>query len=217
MISQQDQKFIISVVESKIQDCLIECDFDPTIKEPGHTYGEKVEEKLVKKLVNQYPEKFSSPKKKKGKGKQTRKMEDLIWNSTRSYINIKLGYEKGNGQPNMVSFTRLLKNYHSCEIDSYYIFIIDVTGKTKESLSTSLYMFNLYDYLDYVNYNYGTGQVMLKEKQFFDDYDSNKYFDNKKADIMLKLKQIDQDAYLSHIQLKAEQHKKRQEIFNEYI
>jgi hypothetical protein len=217
MISQQDQKFIISVIESKIEECLIECDFDPTIKEPGHTYGEKVEEKLVEKLVTEYPEKFSFPQKKKGKGKQTRKMEDLIWKPTADYINVKLGYEKGGGQPNMVSFTRLLKNYHSGEIDSYYIFIIDVSGKTKESLSTNLYMFNLYDYLDYVNYNYGTGQVMLKEKQFFDDYDSNKYFDNKKADIMLKLKQIDQDAYLSHILLKKDQHEKRQEIFNEYV
>lgn len=216
MISPQDQKFIISTVKDLIQECLIECDFDPTVKEPGHTYGEKVEEKLVDKLVQKYPEKFSAPEKKKGKGKQTRKMEDMIWVPTNNLTNIKLGYEKGEGQPNMVSFTRLMEKYHKGEIDSYYIFIIDVSGKMKTTLKTSLYFFNLYDYLDYVNYNYGTGQVMLKEKQFFDDYDSNKYFDYKKQDIMLKLKEIDHNAFVSHMNLKKKQHEKRQEIFNGY-
>jgi len=216
MISPQDQNFIISVVEKNIQECLTECDFDPTVKEPGHTYGEKVEEKLVDKLVQKYPEKFSHPEKKKGKGKQTRKMEDMIWIPTSALINIKLGYEKKQGQPNMVSFTRLMEKFHKEEIDSYYIFIIDVIGKTKTTLRTSLYFFNLYDYLDYVNYNYGTGQVMLKEKQFLDNYDLNKYFDYTKKDIMLKLEEIDRNAYESHRNLKQKQHEKRREIFNDY-
>lgn len=216
MISPQDQNFIISVVEKNIQECLTECDFDPTVKEPGHTYGEKVEEKLVDKLVQKYPEKFSHPEKKKGKGKQTRKMEDMIWIPTSALINIKLGYEKKQGQPNMVSFTRLMEKFHKEEIDSYYIFIIDVIGKTKTTLRTSLYFFNLYDYLDYVNYNYGTGQVMLKEKQFLDNYDLNKYFDYTKKDIMLKLEEIDRNAYESHRNLKQKQYEKRREIFNGY-
>jgi len=216
MISPQDQNFIISVVEKNIQECLTECDFDPTVKEPGHTYGEKVEEKLVDKLVQKYPEKFSHPEKKKGKGKQTRKMEDMIWIPTSALINIKLGYEKKQGQPNMVSFTRLMEKFHKEEIDSYYIFIIDVIGKTKTTLRTSLYFFNLYDYLDYVNYNYGTGQVMLKEKQFLDNYDLNKYFDYTKKDIMLKLEEIDRNAYESHRNLKQKQYEKRREIFNDY-
>lgn len=216
MISPQDQNFIISVVEKNIQECLTECDFDPTVKEPGHTYGEKVEEKLVDKLVQKYPEKFSHPEKKKGKGKQTRKMEDMIWIPTSALINIKLGYEKRQGQPNMVSFTRLMEKFHKEEIDSYYIFIIDVIGKTKTTLRTSLYFFNLYDYLDYVNYNYGTGQIMLKEKQFLDNYDLNKYFDYTKKDIMLKLEEIDRNAYESHRNLKQKQYEKRREIFNGY-
>jgi len=216
MISPQDQNFIISVVEKNIQEVLIECDFDPTSKEVGHTYGEKVEEKLVKKLVQKYPEKFSHPEKKNGKGKQTRKMEDMIWIPTSALINIKLGYEKKDGQPNMVSFNRLLKKYHKGEIDSYYIFIINVIGKTKTTLKTSLYLFNLLERLGYVNYNYGTGQIMLKEKQFFDDYDSNKYFDYTKKDIMLKLEEIDRNAYESHRNLKQKQYEKRREIFNDY-
>jgi len=127
-----------------------------------------------------------------------------------------LGYEKGDGQPNMVSFDRLLKKYSTGEIDSYYILIIDVSGKIKNNLTTNFYFFNLYDYLDYVNYNYGTGQVMLKEKQFFSNYDSNKYFNNSKKNIMRQLKEIDEIAFQSHLQLKQKQHQSRQEIFNEY-
>ena len=67
-----------------------------------------------------------------------------------------------------------------------------------------------------VNYNYGTGQIMLKEKSFFADYDSNKYFSNTKKDIMIKLSKIANEAFLSHMKLKETQHKKKQEIFNEY-
>ena len=116
----------------------------------------------------------------------------------------------------MVSFNRLVKSYHSNKIDSYYILIVDVVGKTKDNLITNEYIFNLLDYLDYVNYNYGTGQIMLKEKQFFADYDSNKCFNNSKKDIMIKLSEIDKEAFLSHMKLKETQHNQKQEVFNEY-
>jgi hypothetical protein len=219
MISKSDLDYILSKTKELISECLKEVGFDPTVKEPGHTYGEAVEELLVNKLVEK-DDQFLAPIKKKGKGsgKQTRKMEDLIFvkNLIKNLINIKLGYEKGSGQPNMVSFNRLVKQYHSKEIDSYYILIIDVSGKTKDNLTTKEYMFNLFDYLDYVNYNYGTGQIMLKEKQFFAEYDSNKYFNNDKKDIMIKLSEIDKEAFLSHMKLKETQHNQKQEVFNEY-
>jgi len=217
MISQEQRQFILACVEELLPVCLEESGFDPTVKEPGHSYGEKVEEILAEKLVEKYPDKFSLPEKVKGGGKQTRKMEDLIWKPNGDLINIKLGYEKGNGQPNMVSFNRLYKNYCSGLIDSYWIFVIDVSGKTKDSLTTKTYLFNLYDYLDYVNYNYGTGQVMLKESHFFANYDPNVIFDNTKKDIVLKLKEIDNNAFISHIKLKEEQHKQRQETFDAYL
>lgn len=214
MITHEDQKYIISTVESFIESCLEESGFDPSVKEPGHSYGEKVEEILAHKLSSK-DSRFTLPKKVKGKGKQTRQMGDLMWENT--LINIKLGYEKGSGQPNMVSFTRFLEKFHNDEIDSYYILIINVSGKTKDTLTTSVYLFNLYDYLDYVHYDYGTGQIMLKEKQFFDAYDSNKYFNNTKQSVMLKLQEIDECAFQSHIALKQKQRNKRLGIFNEYI
>jgi hypothetical protein len=217
MLSKFDLEYILLKTKELLPECLTKVVFDPTVKEPGHTYGEAVEELLVNKLVEQ-DDQFLAPIKKKGFGKQTRKMEDLIFvkNLIKNLINIKLGYEKGDGQPNMVSFNRLVKQYHSKQIDSYYILIIDVSGKTKDNLTTKEYMFNLFDYLDYVNYNYGTGQIMLKEKQFFTDYDSNKYFNNDKKDIMIKLSEIDKEAFHSHMKLKETQHNQKQEVFNEY-
>lgn len=217
MLSKSDLESILRKIKELLPECLTEVGFDPTIKEPGHTYGEAVEELLVKRLVKEDSQ-FLAPIKKKGSGKQTRKMEDLLYVKSliKYLINIKLGYEKGDGQPNMVSFNRLVKSYHSNEIDSYYILIVNVFGKTKDNLVTKEYIFNLFDYLDYVNYNYGTGQIMLKEKQFFADYDSNKYFNNSKKDIMIKLSEIDKEAYDSHMKLKETQHNKKQEIFNEY-
>jgi hypothetical protein len=217
MISKTDLDYILSKTKELIPECLEECGFDPTVKEPGHTYGEAFEELLMQKLVRQ-DDQFLAPIKKKGSGKQTRKMEDLVFvkNLIKNLINIKFGYEKGKGQPNMVSFNRLINKYHSEEIDSYYILVIATSGKTKDSLTTKEYIFNLLDYLDYVNYNYGTGQIMLKEKQFFADYDSNKYFNNDKKNIMIKLSEIDKEAFRSHMKLKETQHNQKQEIFNEY-
>lgn len=217
MISKKNLDFIVKCSENEIFDCLDECHFDPTVKEPGHSYGEKIEEILAEKLSNKYPEKFALPIKNKNKGRQTRKMEDLIWIPSNDLINIKFGYEKGNGQPNMVSFNRLCKNYCDNLIDSYWVILIDVIRNKKKELNKKVYMFNLLDSLDYVNYNYGTGQIMLKENQFFSNYDSNKYFNDTKSNIILKLKNLDNIAFNSHIQLKEKQHKEKQEKFNAYL
>lgn len=214
MISKENQDFITRCVEENITSCLEEVDFDPTVKEPGHTYGEAVEEVLANKLI-EISSDFSLPTKTKNSGRQTRKMEDIRF--MEDLINIKLGYEKGKGQPNMVSFNRLSKNFCNGTIDSYWILVIDVTGKTKEELKTKVYFFNLYDHLDYIHYDYGTGQTMLKEKQFFDAYDVNENYSSTKRDIVLKLKEIDEEAFQSHIKLKQKQHEQKQELFSSYI
>lgn len=212
MIPPEEQNYIISEVEKNIDYCLKESGFDSSVKEPGHSFGEKIEEILVKKLISINSKKFSIPLKDNRKSKQTRNMEDFIWKPTKDLINIKIGYNKKNGFPNMVSFNRLLDKFHKDEIDSYYILIISIL----ENLKTNLYFFNLYDYLDCVYYNYGTGQVMLDEKKFFKNYSSNKYFNTTKKDVMIKLKELDNEAFEKHITLKRKQHLKRQEIFNDY-
>jgi hypothetical protein len=176
---------------------LEEIGFDPTVKEPGHTYGERVEEKLVEKLSRYDNEKFTLPNSK-------RSMQDL--NFYKNFINIKFGYKKA-GQPNMVAFNRLCTSFLSSKIDSYYIISID-------GLDNKICMFNLYEHLDYTNTNLGTGQTMLKETKFFDDFDQEKDYTITRKDVILKLKDISQKAHRSHIELREKQEQNRQEQFN---
>ena len=50
MISPNNQTYILKLVERLLPTILEEVDFDPTVKEVGHSFGEKVEETIVEKL-----------------------------------------------------------------------------------------------------------------------------------------------------------------------
>lgn len=214
MLSLTEINHILKSTESKVNSILKEIGFDPSVKEPGHSFGEKFEEVLVNSLVIENKKVFAFPSKTKGKGKQTRNMEDLF--AYGKSVNIKFGYHK-NGNPNICSFNRLLEKYHNDEIDSYWILTINVKDQKKDgTFYYECHFFNIYDYLDYVNYDYGTGQVMLKEAKFFNDYslDNDKHLSKKQH--MKKLKEINQKAFEGHIKRKTEQNNKRCRIFDEY-
>lgn len=214
MIKVNDIKYIINLTESKINNILKEIGFDHTVKEPGHSFGEKFEEVLVEKLVEENSKIFSLPLKVKGKGKQTRNMEDLfVYGKS---VNIKFGYKK-NGNPNVCSFNRLVEKYHNNDIDSYWLLTINIKDQKKDgSYEYECHFFNIYDHLDYVNYDYGTGQVMLKEAKFFSVYSLENVKVFTKFQHMNKLKEINQKAFEGHIKRKTEQNAKRCKIFNEY-
>ena len=78
MITREDQKYILSLTKELLPSVMKEIGFDPTLKEVGHSFGEKLEEELVRQLVKR-DNRFAEPVKVKGKGKQTRKMEDLTF------------------------------------------------------------------------------------------------------------------------------------------
>ena len=197
MLSKIDIDFILGLTTEYLPSVLKEIGFDSTVKEPGHTYGERVEEKLVERLSLYDNTKFTLPNSK-------RSMQDLNFN--KNFINIKFGYRK-SGQPNMVSFNRLSTSFLSGEIESYYIISID-------GFDNKICMFNLYQHLDYTNTNLGTGQTMLKEKKFFEYFDQEKNYTITKKDVILKLKDISQKSHRSHIELREQQEQNRQEQFN---
>ena len=196
MISREDQQYILSLTKELLPSVLKEVGFDPTVKEPGHSYGEKVEETLIDKLIER-DDRFTKPKTK-------RAMQDFSW--LKDLLNVKFGYDK-KGQPNMVSFNRLSKRYVNEEIDSYWILSID--GKDNH-----VCLFNLYEQLDYTNTNLGTGQVMLSETKFYPNFNQDKDYTIARKDVIMKLKKISQDATESHVKLRLEQEKERQEMFN---
>ena len=196
MITREDQKYILSLTKELLPSVMKEIGFDPTLKEVGHSFGEKLEETLVNKLIER-DKRFSSPVAK-------RDMADLYFN--KDLINIKFGYKK-KGQPNMVAFNRLSKRFLNKEIDSYWILSID-------GADNKVCFFNLYEQLDYTNTNLGTGQVMLNESKFYPVFNQDKDYTITRNDVIMKLKKISQDATESHVKLRLEQEKQRQEMFN---
>jgi|TARA_B100001093_G_scaffold57502_1_gene48614 predicted double-glycine peptidase len=196
MISPNDQTYILNTVKRLLPQILKEINFDPTVKEVGHTFGEKVEEVLVNKLV-ELDSRFTAPDNK-------REMQDVSFND--DLINIKFGFDK-KGQPNMVAFNRLSTRYLKNEIDSYYIISID--GKTNK-----VTFFDLYQQLPYTNYNVGTGQVMLKEKQFFNIFNQQKDYSLSKLTIINTLRAMKVQSHNEHVTLKEQQLKKSLELFD---
>ena len=203
MITREEQDYIVGLVKEFLPSVLEEVGFDPTVKEPGHSYGEKVEEVLANKLVDR-DDRFALPVTEKGKGKQTRKMQDITFKGY--FVNIKFGYKK-NGQPNMCAFNRLVDKICESELDSYWILSIDAHGN-KVSL------FNLYDQLGFTNTNIGTGQTMLCEKKFYGYFEQHVDYTKSRKDVILQLKQIDEIAVKAHIQLKIKQQQKRFKLYD---
>ncbi len=64
---------------------------------------------------------------------------------------------------------RLFRYLHEDTIDSYYILSVDADGPLYQ-------FFDVYDYLDYTNFNYGTGQLMLCESRMKRVYKFNDEF-----------------------------------------
>ena len=199
MISPNNQTYILKLVERLLPTILEEVDFDPTVKEVGHSFGEKVEETLVNKLCELDPA-FTAPE-----GK--REMQDVSFND--DLINIKFGFDK-KGQPNMVAFNRLSEKFLKDEIDSYYIISID--GKDKK-----VTFFDLYQHLPYTNYNVGTGQVMLKEKSFFESFDQEKDYSISKYTVIQTLRKMKVQSHNDHVKLKELQLKKSLELFDKTL
>ena len=199
MITSENQTYILTLVKRLLPTILEEVGFDPTVKEVGHSYGEKVEETLVEKLCELDPA-FTAPDTK-------RAMQDVSFND--DLINIKFGFDK-KGQPNMVAFNRLSERYLKGEIDSYYIISID--GKDNK-----VTFFDLYQHLPYTNYNVGTGQVMLKERQFFETFDQEIDYSISKISIIHKLRQMKVQSHKDHITLKEQQLKKSLELFDKTL
>ena len=203
MLSREDQKYVIHLTKELLPSVMREIGFDNTLKEVGHSFGEKLEEELVRQLVDK-DDNFAEPVKEKGKGKQTRKMEDLTYK--KHLLNVKFGYDK-KGQPNMCAFNRLLERFVKNEIDSYWILSID--GKDNK-----ICFFNLYEHLEYTNTNIGTGQTMLTETRFYKDFNQDEDYATSRKDVIMKLKDISEIAVKSHTDLKLKQQEKRLELLN---
>ena len=198
MITSDAKVYIIELVKKLTPDILKEIGFDPSVKEVGHSFGDRYEDVLVGKLLDMDDD-FTEPT-------ETRSSDDLKYKG--NYINIKFGYKK-NGQPNICSMKRLFNYLHEDKIDSYYILSVDADGPAYQ-------FFDVYDYLDYTNFNYGTGQLMLCEGNMKAVYKFNDEFSLTKKDKITLMGKMMHEECIRHIESKKKQQNKIDRIIDEY-
>ncbi len=141
-------------------------------KEIGHRIADYVDEKTTEFLST----KLKTGQQVNSKGKvRARSMGDIWVYSNEMYnpVNVKAGLweENSGGQPNLVSLMRVLNFTLADVIDSYYLLIVKMNITANPSgqgniIEPRVFLVDMLDYLDFVTFNSGPGQLMLKERQF---------------------------------------------------
>lgn len=166
MITPEDQAEIKQATLEFWQDRITDKAFDAMArgKEGGHHIADYVDQQTSEMIVSR----FNAGYEMKHGRVVKRSMGDVWINSKGMWnpVNIKAGIEK-NGQPNIVSLQKLLGRITGHEIDSYYLLIVKFDISAAEKLEPSVYFIDILDYLDYVTFDAGPGQMMLKERDFY--------------------------------------------------
>lgn len=153
-------------------------------KEIGHRIADYVDERTTGMLEESFPTVHELD----AQGRpRARSMGDVWIQSGGIYnpVNVKAGEAGKNGQPNMVSLTKLLDALLSHQIDSYYLLIVKMrlaavpastdvpeSSLTPDEITANVYFVDMLDYLDYITFDAGPGQTMLREKQFYEAVDA---------------------------------------------
>lgn len=135
-------------------------------KEIGHRVADYVDETTVAFLDRH----FSTGHQLDSRGRvRARSMGDVWIYSNDMYnpVNVKAGEYGMGGQPNLVSLTKLINALLNKQIDSYYLLFVK-TERQGDLLVPHVYLVDMLDYLDFVTFDAGPGQAMLKERAFFE-------------------------------------------------
>ena len=140
-------------------------------KEPGHRMADYVDDKTTALLKVELETRYEGNP--HGDIKK-RSMGDIWVRSHGIYnpINVKSGLLDMRGQPNVVSMRKLLDYLLKRRIDSYYLLIVKFDTTSRNRITHSTYFFDLLEWLDFVTFDAGPGQIMLKEHDFYGAYDA---------------------------------------------
>jgi hypothetical protein len=157
-------------------------------KEIGHKLADIVDEKTTALLTVKH---ITTHQRDAQGRKRARSMGDLWLLDGGIYhpVNVKTGCVGAEGQPNLVSLKKVLKAIMSRQIDSYYLLMVKllIAGEPTTPIVPSVYLVDMLDWLEYVTFDSGPGQIMLKAKRFIDEYDPNK---PRQLDIKAKLRRL---------------------------
>ena len=172
-LSQHLQRHILELADKHWSEHVTDRGFAELItgKEPGHRMADYVDDRTCSLLKVQLDTRYEGDKK---GAIRKRSMGDIWVHSQGMFnpINVKSGLQGQNGQPNVVSMQKLLDYLFSHWIDSYYLLIIkfDVSS----DITHKAYLVDLLDWLEFVSYDAGPGQIMLREKDFYEAFDANR-------------------------------------------
>ncbi len=138
-------------------------------KEPGHRMADYVDDKTVSLLKIAFDTRYEADTR---GGVRRRSMGDVWIHSNGIYnpVNVKAGEQMKNGQPNLVSMQKLLDYIFKHWIDSYYLLIVKF--RLDSPIEHKAYLIDLLDWLDFVAFDAGPGQIMLREGDFYEAYES---------------------------------------------
>lgn len=133
-------------------------------KEPGHRMADYVDDQTTSLLKVSFDTRYEADKRDDPK---KRSMGDVWVYSNRIFnpINVKAGLQGMKGQPNLVSMQKLLDYIFKGWIDSYYLLIIKFD--IDHVITHKSYLIDLLDWTDFITYDAGPGQIMLRETEFY--------------------------------------------------
>jgi hypothetical protein len=171
MLDPQTHTKIVEITDGYWERHVRETTFSELVagKEPGHRMADYVDDKTVSLLKVAFDTRYEADM--HGRVKR-RSMGDVWIRSCNMYnpVNVKAGEQRKNGQPNLVSMQKLLDYIFKRWIDSYYLLIVkfDLNNPIKHKS----YLVDLLDWLDYVAFDAGPGQLMLRENDFYEAFET---------------------------------------------
>lgn len=159
-------------------------------KESGHRIADYVDEKTTSFVHAHFTAAFERDK----KGAITQRSMGDLWLKEKGIyhpVNIKTGL-LNTGRPNMVALRKLLGCFLQNRIDSYYLLMIKFVSRQEGKGAPKVYFVDMLDCLDYLAFDSGPGQIMLKSDAFFADFESRSVVSRtppEKADMLLRMLQ----------------------------
>jgi hypothetical protein len=137
-------------------------------KERGHRIADHAEERTVAFITRDaFPVAFEYAK---NRLPRARSMGDIWFKSGSppiyNPINVKAGIAGVGGQPNMVSLEKVSQAILEHVIDSYWLLLLRFTISDTGILA-GIKLVNIFDYLDFMHFDAGPGQIMLRSDRFY--------------------------------------------------
>ena len=177
MITEADQVTLLEITKEYWATHVNEESFRSILsgKEIGHRIADYVDERTTELIATHLP----TGRQLLPSGDQMPRSMGDIWvesNGVLNPVNVKSGLWDSNGKPNLVALQKLLDSLLADEIDSYYLLIVKMeilpTPSGGKKVTPKVFLVDMLDILDFVSFDSGPGQLMLKEKSFYEHIES---------------------------------------------